>query len=459
LNDSARLALDDAARIVELLGSVAPELSALTFDRDLRVVACAGTGFARHGLGSAERLAGRRIDEILPAESWALVADEYRSVLSGVARTIRFPTPDGGVYTVRFVPLLDEASAVVGGLFLAQDVTVRPPEDIELESAQRRHQALVDVAVAALALTGREQQAQRATEVVAEALDAELVAVFECEPDGPAARLVSGIGWRPELAEAGMDLGDVWHVEHTLSAGTPTLVPDLTAETRFDDRLLAANGAVSGMAATIAGKPAQVLSVFRRRLAPLDGEEVSFVGWVTRLLGLSAQRRALEEAALHAALHDPLTGLPNRNLLLDRLDSALRHAGRYGGRVAVLFVDIDGFKTVNDHHGHHAGDEVLCAVADRLTGCVRDADSVARYGGDEFVILAEHVADGQAAQLERRIGAAFRWPFVAGGHEHRLGASVGCAESDGGDAEPDALLRRADEAMYQAKAARRAPGG
>ncbi len=165
------------------------------------------------------------------------------------------------------------------------------------------------------------------------------------------------------------------------------------------------------------------------------------------------ERKRLEEELAHQALHDSLTGLPNRVLLMDRLSHALARAGREGQRVAVLFLDLDRFKTVNDSLGHDAGDELLAAVAQRLRGCLRAEDTAARLGGDEFVVLLASLSDaGEAIQVAERIVERLETPFRVGGREVRISTSVGIALSQPAEGRPIDLLREADGAMYRAKA-------
>ena len=185
---------------------------------------------------------------------------------------------------------------------------------------------------------------------------------------------------------------------------------------------------------------------------PLDDAEMSFARAVANILATALTRLRDEQRTRHEALHDPLTGLANRTLLRDRLGHALARSIRERGTTAVLFVDLDGFKQINDAHGHAAGDAVLVEVARRLRATVRPGDTIARQGGDEFVAVCEDIDEETAMTVAERLRDAIELPFGAGGAEHRLSASIGIAL---GDEDPDGLLAEADAAVYRAKAAGR----
>jgi diguanylate cyclase (GGDEF)-like protein len=162
--------------------------------------------------------------------------------------------------------------------------------------------------------------------------------------------------------------------------------------------------------------------------------------------------RAAQQRLEHRALHDPLTGLPNRDLLMDRLSHSLARGARGGTSTAVMFCDLDRFKSVNDTYGHEAGDQLLVAVADRLREVTRPGDTVARLGGDEFVVVVEGVRDLDAVRaLAERVRRAMAEPVRVGARTVRTDASIGVAVAA---AEDDArsVLREADAAMYRAKA-------
>jgi diguanylate cyclase (GGDEF)-like protein/PAS domain S-box-containing protein len=169
-----------------------------------------------------------------------------------------------------------------------------------------------------------------------------------------------------------------------------------------------------------------------------------------------AERRRGEEQLAYLAYHDALTGLPNRILVEQQLDLALARARRADGAAALMFVDLDDFKEVNDRLGHGAGDRLLAAVATRLRGVLRDTDVLARQGGDEFLVLLSDLTDDPAAVAEKVAGKlldALREPFVVSGTEVRTGASLGVSVYPDDASDTEALLRHADAAMYKAKAA------
>ena len=156
------------------------------------------------------------------------------------------------------------------------------------------------------------------------------------------------------------------------------------------------------------------------------------------------------------AYHDALTRLPNRRLFQDRVSHALTRTERHPARLAVLFIDLDGFKDVNDSLGHGAGDQLLCKVAERFTACLRSSDTAARLGGDEFAILLEDLnGPDDAAALAERLIDALSAPFLVADHDTRVGASIGIALNEPNDT-TESLLRNADVAMYSVKAAGRA---
>jgi diguanylate cyclase (GGDEF)-like protein len=173
---------------------------------------------------------------------------------------------------------------------------------------------------------------------------------------------------------------------------------------------------------------------------------------LSRSINYAIERKRAEVELAHQAMHDALTALPNRALFYDRLGQALNRVGRHSTAAAVLFLDLDRFKLINDSLGHGAGDKLLVSVAERLSNVLRGGDTAARFGGDEFVILCEDVSgERQAIAIAERIAAELDAPFTVGGDEVFVRTSVGIALATEPGARPEALIRDADAAMYRAK--------
>jgi diguanylate cyclase (GGDEF)-like protein/PAS domain S-box-containing protein len=197
-------------------------------------------------------------------------------------------------------------------------------------------------------------------------------------------------------------------------------------------------------------RPLAHIEVYTDSAITHDDEQ--FVEGVAGILLSAIVRTRAEDAIRHQATHDPLTGLPNRTLFNDRLEHALTRRARVGGYVAVMVVDLDGFKNVNDSLGHLTGDALLIAVADRFDAQLRDFDTIARLGGDEFAILVDDLdAPQQAGRVAQRALDALRTPLQLRDRTVAIGASIGIALSDRADTKADRLLSHADAAMYRAK--------
>ena len=167
------------------------------------------------------------------------------------------------------------------------------------------------------------------------------------------------------------------------------------------------------------------------------------------------ERKALEAEIVHRSLHDPLTGLANRVLLFDRIGHALARADRTASPTCLFLLDLDGFKDVNDTHGHATGDELLQHFASRLSAALRPGDTAARLGGDEFVVLCEDTSEQQAELIAERLRAAAAWPFDLPVGRVVISASVGVSTSADPSDDPAELVRRADLSMYAVKRSRR----
>ncbi|MEP7114890.1 MAG: EAL domain-containing protein, partial [Ilumatobacteraceae bacterium] len=249
----------------------------------------------------------------------------------------------------------------------------------------------------------------------------------------------------------------------TFETGEPVMVPDLREDQRFPT--FGPHAVAAGLVAVFTfplrhgGERLGALDLYRTTPGQLDSDAVAAaqtLADVTSAYVLNARARvdllASNDEALQHSLHDALTGLPNRTLLVERLDHAMSRCHRTNKMVAILFADLDSFKLVNDTYGHHAGDELLVAVSRRLTRLLRAGDTLARLGGDEFLILCEDLdSESQAQDVAERIRVALIQPFRLVTAEVRVSASVGIAFAGRPGDMPEQVLREADTAMYQAK--------
>jgi diguanylate cyclase (GGDEF)-like protein len=245
--------------------------------------------------------------------------------------------------------------------------------------------------------------------------------------------------------------------------GERVSVPDLSSDQQFANfsprALEAGLAAVFTFPLRLGGRRLGALDLYRDTPGELNDDDLQIAQILADVASgylmnaLTRQDASAKAAQLrHQNLHDPLTGLPNRTLFAELLDHAVDRARSSQQVAAVLFVDLDGFKFVNDTHGHHVGDELLMAVATRVSGLLRPEDTLSRQGGDEFVALCENLATAADAEVTaQRITAALAEPFDLPSTQVVVSASVGIAFSGPGQDLPATLLRDADFAMYQAK--------
>ena len=250
-----------------------------------------------------------------------------------------------------------------------------------------------------------------------------------------------------ELAEQAIASGDVITISNLDQAAA--IMPGL--DEALHRRRLAALSIAPLPSDTM---PSGVVVCFFGRDRTFDDDSRNLQAALARQAAQVLRRLRLQQELEHRALHDQLTGLANRKLLEERLEAGLSAAARDDRPLSVVFVDLDGFKAINDELGHRVGDEVLIEVAARLRAAARAGDQVARYGGDEFVVVCENADHDAGAIIAERFRRDIRRPLASVPPRYAVAASIGVATwrpVDGGAASADAMLRAADEAMYRSK--------
>jgi diguanylate cyclase (GGDEF)-like protein/PAS domain S-box-containing protein len=338
---------------------------------------------------------------------------------------------------------------------MLHDITDRKGFEDELERRAAQQAAVALLGEHALEGASTVDLMNEAVNAAGGMLGAEISAVWEFVPEENCLVLRSGIGWpETEVGSLRYPAGEGSQAGYTLLSGAPVVVEDWDAERRFEQPRFRGRRTCSGLSVKIEGGsrgPFGVLVVQSMRARGFAPRDIDFLQSLANVLADAFERQAVEDAIRERAVHDPLTGLPNRVLFVDRLEHALARLGRQQSLAAILFLDLDHFKLVNDSLGHQVGDELLAAAAPRLKHALRGSDTVARFGGDEFGILLEDIAsERDAIDTAERIAATFARPFVLSGSEHFVTTSIGIALATGGE-RADELIRDADAAMYRAK--------
>ena len=412
-------AVDDdgnLGRLVALGIDEIPGAAVLVFDRDLRYLMVRG-GAVRDNFVQAEELENRRAPDVLPPDRWDCLRPMYEEALRGGSSSADVDSPDGARrYLIRTGPVRARSGEVLGGVSVASDVT-------ELRTAQQ-----------AQALSERRMRMTFESAPIGMALESTDGAFLEvnralCDMVGRSSRWLSGEGVQGILHPADAESDRAARAE--VAAGT---VDSVTLEIRLV-------------------RPDGDIIWVLRSLGLLSDEVGGARQFVSQFADITQGRHAREALRLQAT-RDAMTGLRDRAGFREGLERILAHRPRADRRLAVLFLDMDDFKAVNDEYGHAAGDRVLVTCARRIQSLLRADDLLARYGGDEFVALLTAIRDPSDARLvSEQVHSVVQAPIpLEDGGEVYVSMSIGVAMVDPGEAAEDAI-RRADKGMYRAKEA------
>jgi len=455
---AAELSIRRSEPLHRTLTANLPDTSVFLLDHDLRVLIADGEAIRQLPWLDDDMFRGRKVSDLhaeVPAEVLHLSLENYRAALQGERRAFEFDS-DGLTFAVQAVPVRADDGAIEAALAVVRDITERTRTARQLARHASQQNAVAEFGRFALGSHDLNMLMTEAVTTATATLGVDGTAVLELDAAGETLTLRAAVGVPAQPPGATpIPLGENPVAGHVARTREAVIIEDLATQTRFaSSPMPGAPGIVSSLSVLIQGhdRPFGVLCILAREPRGFPEDEVTFATGIAALITVAVARHHEEQATRHAALHDPLTGLPNRTLALDRLGHALARRDRENVDVAVFVLDIDRFKAINDSFGHGAGDDVLLALAPRLTAAVRPSDTVARIGGDEFVIICPAVdAMHQATDVAERLAAAINRPLVLDDGEHRFTISIGITLAVAPADTPASLMRDADAAMYRAK--------
>jgi diguanylate cyclase (GGDEF)-like protein/PAS domain S-box-containing protein len=448
----------------QLLDEVDAAVVLLDFSGEHAIVRYWSEGARRlYGYSAEEAMGQALMDLVVPEESNEVAMRLRATVLAGVAIEDELAACDkhGRVFPVyarmRPVPPGDGIGPKMY-VAVAVDISARREAEAALVRHVEAQREVVNLGRLALSGGCLDEVFEQAVAAAARVLSSDCAQLFERVPGTQDLVVAASVGWPQDRKGDRVAASEPSSLQKVAGAGGLALVEDWKLERRFPPSQRLVDRGVRSSVAVLIGEPEAplgVLAVHYQHAGAVPSDCPPFLDGLANVLAESMRTRDVQEAIRHRALHDELTGLPNRTLFLDRVAHALVPSERDFKPPAVLVVDLDHFKLVNDSLGHETGDELLRLVTPRLANAIRRQDTLARLGGDEFAVLCEQLpSEAAVTAIAGHLNSALQEPIMLGGDEHTVSASIGIAVGTPGAGAAE-LLRDADAAMYQAKIAGR----
>jgi diguanylate cyclase (GGDEF)-like protein/PAS domain S-box-containing protein len=456
--DRAQSALRSSEMQLHLVTENVPAMI-VYFDRNF-VCGFSNSQYAKFFGYSKAGILGKHMAEVIGQENFDAILHHLHRVLDGhaVSYEAERESHDGVKHQmqVSFAPDIDASGRVKGSYALVIDITPSKAAENAIRTHALQQEAIAVYGQFALESRDIDSLVSNAAAMVTSGLDIDHSGVFRFFHGHQDLKLIAGVGWAAgAVGSATIAATTATSMRAALSSGNAISIADIHAagHPMFPSSMLSAcpNSSLEVAIPTSDG-PFGILGAYRRDTRGFTKDDSNFLKAIATALGTAIGRQRVEERLSHVAQFDAITGLPNRTLFHDRLLQAMARARRRKSALALIFLDLDGFKEINDTLGHKAGDRLLRAVGARLKHSLREGDTVARLGGDEFTVILEDLHDrDEASTVAHKVLGALAKPLTLEKQEFAVTASAGLTVYPEDSRSIETLLKNADTAMYYAK--------
>ncbi|MDQ6916992.1 MAG: EAL domain-containing protein [Pseudomonadota bacterium] len=454
----AQLALRSSKMQLHLVTENVPAMI-VYFDRNF-ICGFSNSQYAQFFGFSKAGILGKHMAEVIGQDSFDGILPHLQRVLAGHAVSYEAERKSyQGVkrqLQVSFAPDIDASGCVKGSYALVIDITASKIAENVIRTQALQQEAIAVYGQFALESRDIDSLVSNAAAMVTSGLDIDHSGVFRFLHGHQDLKLIAGVGWSDGVVgSATITASTGTSIRAALSSGNPIVGPDVRASGHPMFRSsVHPDCPVSSLEVAVptSDGPFGILGAYRRDTRGFNKDDSNFLKAIATALGTAIGRQRVEERLSHVAQFDAITGLPNRTLFHDRLVQAMARARRRKSTLALIFLDLDGFKEINDTLGHKAGDRLLRSVGARLKHSLREGDTVARLGGDEFTVILEDLHDrDEATSVAHKVLGALARPLMLEKQEFAVTASAGLTVYPEDTRNIETLLKNADTAMYYAK--------